>query len=292
MSAQLDARIINRACFTSAPGQALDNQVNLFQEWNEDLDLDPSPDSPHEWPLAPPTSFPLAPPWLDPYSPQPHSAFVPFSNHHHEQLANRVELDCNLPDGFVKLDALGLHDAIPSSSLYSLHMARPKSSTPRTRSITLPRTRGPALVPGPQNPSTARPLHNLRPLGLKARYSHMPSGPNSSISPPSSSSSSTSSSPDVCTVRATNNPRVFVFRCILPRCRRRTFGRWCDFDRHYNGAHAAIKTVFWCPAVDCPRNEDEGTRPFPRKDKMMDHARKVHGIEGDEEDVVTIGGTS
>ncbi|KAH7070566.1 hypothetical protein BKA63DRAFT_555667 [Paraphoma chrysanthemicola] len=291
MSAQLDACIINRACFTSAPGQAVEDQVNMTQEWNEDLDLDPSPDLPHEWPLTPPTSFPSALPWLDPYSPQPNSAFVPFSNYHHEDLANTVELDRNLPDGFVKLGALGLHDAIPNPSLYSLHMARPTSSTPRNRPTTLPKAREPTFVPVAQSSSTARPVHNLRPLRLKARHSHMPSRPDSSICPPSSSSSSSSSS-DVCTVRATNNPRVFVFRCSLPRCRRRTFGRWCDFDRHYNGAHAAVKTVFWCPVADCPRNEDEGTRPFPRKDKMMDHARKVHGIEGDEDDVATIGGAS
>ncbi|KAH7070558.1 hypothetical protein BKA63DRAFT_493581 [Paraphoma chrysanthemicola] len=84
---------------------------------------------------------------------------------------------------------------------------------------------------------------------------------------------------NICAVQTTDNPRVFVFRCTAPRCRRRVFGRWYDFNRHYNGTHAVEKTVFWCPVAGCIRGEDEGHRSFPRRDKMMDHALKIHGLD-------------
>jgi hypothetical protein len=82
----------------------------------------------------------------------------------------------------------------------------------------------------------------------------------------------------VCAVHATTNPKHFVFHCIHPRCHGRTFTRWYHFDRHYNGAHAAEKTVFWCPVRGCSRSEGGTGRPFPRRDKMIDHAAKMHGI--------------
>ncbi|KAH7082255.1 hypothetical protein FB567DRAFT_630661 [Paraphoma chrysanthemicola] len=84
---------------------------------------------------------------------------------------------------------------------------------------------------------------------------------------------------NICAVQNTDNPRVFVFRCTAPRCRRRIFSRWYDFNRHYNGTHAVEKTVFWCPVAGCVRGEDEGHRSFPRRDKMMDHALKIHGLD-------------
>ena len=104
------------------------------------------------------------------------------------------------------------------------------------------------------------------------------------VPPPDSFASQTStatqsSTSNVCAVRITGNPQVFRFHCTFPRCRRRTFSRWYDFNRHYNGAHATEKTVFWCPAGDCNRSERSNNRPFPRKDKMMSHALKMHGIE-------------
>jgi hypothetical protein len=96
----------------------------------------------------------------------------------------------------------------------------------------------------------------------------------SPIHPPSVSS-------NVCTVHPTPNPRIFVFRCTFPRCHAKTFGRWFDFHRHYNGAHASEKTVFWCPVGECSRSEGGGNRGFPRKDKMMVHVEKMHrGDEG------------
>jgi len=85
---------------------------------------------------------------------------------------------------------------------------------------------------------------------------------------------------DICAIKPTANPKVFVFRCTDLFCYDRTFTRWPDFLRHYNGAHAAEKTLFWCPISCCDRSEGENNRPFPRKDRMMDHALKIHGIEG------------
>lgn len=84
----------------------------------------------------------------------------------------------------------------------------------------------------------------------------------------------------ICTVEHTHvRPNTFVFHCIHPGCRpRRTFSRWFDFHRHYNGAHAIEKTVFWCPVPSCARSESEAHRAFPRKDKMKDHLLKIHGI--------------
>jgi hypothetical protein len=96
---------------------------------------------------------------------------------------------------------------------------------------------------------------------------------------------------NICTVNAADDSRAFVFRCMVPRCRRRNFGRWNDFNRHYNGAHAVQKTVFWCPVDGCDRSENGGDRPFPRKDKMMTHALKRHGRgDGDHNQVIGMDG--
>lgn len=83
----------------------------------------------------------------------------------------------------------------------------------------------------------------------------------------------------ICSVEATADPKVFVFRCNDLYCYGRTYTRWPDFQRHYNGAHALEKTVFWCPVSTCNRSEGDNNRPFPRKDRMMDHAAKVHSME-------------
>lgn len=90
---------------------------------------------------------------------------------------------------------------------------------------------------------------------------------------------------DVCTVKSSNYPHTFVFRCASPQCHDKTFGRWSDFHRHYNGAHAPEKTIFWCPVAECSRNERFGNRGFPRKDKMMVHVAKMHANEMVNEDM-------
>jgi hypothetical protein len=94
--------------------------------------------------------------------------------------------------------------------------------------------------------------------------------------------SNNSSVSNICIVQTTSDPRVFVFRCTIPKCRKRAFSRWYDFNRHYNGTHAVERTVFWCPERNCNRSEKEGNRPFPRKDRMRDHAIKMHGIDEDD----------
>jgi hypothetical protein len=104
--------------------------------------------------------------------------------------------------------------------------------------------------------------------------------------PQSFSLQATQPTSNICTVQPTPDPRIFVFRCTFPRCRAKTFGRWADFHRHYNGAHASEKTVFWCPVGDCNRSESRGHRGFPRKDKMMVHVEKMHRGEDDEGDVI------
>jgi len=65
-----------------------------------------------------------------------------------------------------------------------------------------------------------------------------------------------------------------MFVCSEPQCYGRTFGRRQELVRHYNGAHAPpdAGNMFWCAVPGC----DRGVRPFPRKDKLNDHVRKVH----------------
>lgn len=65
-----------------------------------------------------------------------------------------------------------------------------------------------------------------------------------------------------------------MFVCSEPQCHGRTFGRRQELVRHYNGAHAPpdAGNMFWCAVPGC----DRGVRPFPRKDKLNDHVRKVH----------------
>jgi hypothetical protein len=69
----------------------------------------------------------------------------------------------------------------------------------------------------------------------------------------------------------------FVFECGAPGCAGKTFGRWYDFKRHFNGAHATVRAVYWCPAHGCARGEAVGERPFPRKNKVNDHVEAMHG---------------
>lgn len=65
------------------------------------------------------------------------------------------------------------------------------------------------------------------------------------------------------------------YRCRFAGCED-TFGRLPDFTRHYDGRHAHQGPTFWCPEQGCPRSEGNGGKPFPRKDKMMDHMQKIH----------------
>ena len=64
--------------------------------------------------------------------------------------------------------------------------------------------------------------------------------------------------------------------CSYPTCSGISFGRLMDLKRHHESFHT--NAVLWCPAFDCPRNAMYGDDPFPRirRDKLMDHIRKVH----------------
>jgi hypothetical protein len=74
----------------------------------------------------------------------------------------------------------------------------------------------------------------------------------------------------------TTRSDIYVFRCDHHECVKKTFSRWYEFRRHYNGSHARLPVVYWCEYEGCPRSEAVGDRPFPRKDKLKDHIESVH----------------
>lgn len=67
------------------------------------------------------------------------------------------------------------------------------------------------------------------------------------------------------------------FKCSMPGCEDKTFGRWYDLRRHYRSVHETREEVFWCKTPGCERSETVGDRPFPRKDKLANHVQKMHG---------------
>jgi hypothetical protein len=71
-------------------------------------------------------------------------------------------------------------------------------------------------------------------------------------------------------------PDDYIFSCISPICKQKTFARWYDLRRHYYGTHCDDGSIFWCQVQGCDRSNVEGGRSFPRKDKLSDHVRKVH----------------
>jgi hypothetical protein len=70
----------------------------------------------------------------------------------------------------------------------------------------------------------------------------------------------------------------YVFMCSRPACRNKSFGRWADLKRHIEAFHEVKDNVLWCPVSTCKRSEAFGDKPFPttRKDKLMEHIRKMH----------------
>jgi hypothetical protein len=69
------------------------------------------------------------------------------------------------------------------------------------------------------------------------------------------------------------------FTCVFPECTDVTFGRLQDLKRHHRAFHQ--NTVLWCPAFDCPRNEEYGDNPYARRDKLMEHIRRMHKSEAE-----------
>lgn len=80
----------------------------------------------------------------------------------------------------------------------------------------------------------------------------------------------------VATVHVSGPSDEMLLKCHFPGCEEQSFGRWAEFTRHYNGAHAVKLTKYWCPQAGCTRSEAGGNRPFPRKDKRDEHVRKMH----------------
>jgi hypothetical protein len=67
--------------------------------------------------------------------------------------------------------------------------------------------------------------------------------------------------------------------CAWTGCEK-TFGRLQDLVRHHNSVHE-LTTPFWCPVSSCSRSESfpHHRRPFPRKDKLDSHLKKVHRFD-------------
>lgn len=117
-------------------------------------------------------------------------------------------------------------------------------------------------------------------LVMHTTQSPLPQGIRTAVPPteaasPQPPNSTATFYPQIGFIYSTSTPRKYLFKCNSPRCGK-TFQRSYEFDRHYNGAHALEKTVYWCPVEGCPRSEGAGNQPFPRNDKMTDHLRKVH----------------
>ena len=79
------------------------------------------------------------------------------------------------------------------------------------------------------------------------------------------------------TIEGTADLKTIAFRCSAPACNGGTFSRWHELKRHFNGSHTiqGVGEEFWREIPQCERNKCGG-RPFPRKDKLIDHVRKVH----------------
>jgi hypothetical protein len=80
----------------------------------------------------------------------------------------------------------------------------------------------------------------------------------------------------VCHIHASLDSDDMEFRCALPGCGM-VYKRLADFTRHYKGSHAVSHPIFWCPIPSCERSAAFGARPISRKDKLMEHLRRMHG---------------
>ncbi|KAH9873061.1 hypothetical protein J1614_005458 [Plenodomus biglobosus] len=69
----------------------------------------------------------------------------------------------------------------------------------------------------------------------------------------------------------------YVFKCGNCACSDKSYGRWADLKRHYEGAHAGVRrATYWCEVQGCDRSQAYGDQPFRRKDHLTLHVRKVH----------------
>lgn len=80
----------------------------------------------------------------------------------------------------------------------------------------------------------------------------------------------------VCAVLCRNGSDDMTFQCRSSACERKSYRRWADFMRHYNGHHATVRRIFWCPNSECTRSQGYGHMPFDRRDKRNDHVERAH----------------
>ncbi|KAF2029278.1 hypothetical protein EK21DRAFT_113013 [Setomelanomma holmii] len=88
------------------------------------------------------------------------------------------------------------------------------------------------------------------------------------------------SSSFIVSAHRSSNSSGYVFHCNNSRCRGATFNRWYDFERHNDAYHKGTSAL-WCPEFGCERSKGFEEKPFPksRKDKLMEHVRKIHEVE-------------
>ena len=156
--------------------------------------------------------------------------------------------------------------ALTLSSHQFSFLTQPSQGAPR-RSPALD-CRSQPSEPGPRGNSTPPPLDD-----------NVMFPTNTIISPSIDSPfiSNTTMKTSIASMYSTDEPDAYIFQCDDSACKQRTFNRWYDFRRHYNGAHATAPTVYWCESTGCPRSKAVGDRPFPRKDKLNDHIQAIHG---------------
>jgi hypothetical protein len=68
-------------------------------------------------------------------------------------------------------------------------------------------------------------------------------------------------------------------KCNQSSCSGLTFKRIQELNRHKKALHSRHAVRFWCPVKECKRSKmgGGGGKPFPRKDKMADHCKRMHG---------------
>jgi hypothetical protein len=72
-------------------------------------------------------------------------------------------------------------------------------------------------------------------------------------------------------------------KCNQSSCSGVTFKRIQELKRHKKTLHSRHAARFWCPVKGCKRSKmgggggGGGGKPFPRKDKMADHFKRMHG---------------
>jgi hypothetical protein len=67
------------------------------------------------------------------------------------------------------------------------------------------------------------------------------------------------------------------FKYNHTQCEYKSFSRPAELKRHNITTHASQKSEHWCPILGCKRSMAMGIKAFPRKDKLKDHLRQMHG---------------